>query len=124
MPPTKSTQAWLNKAAEDEQVVSLIKGAGGPYDIAAYHIQQAAEKYVKAALVQANINPPKIRDIDELMRLHPSYAPTPQLESVARMTTSYAAATRYPGGKSFSASDLTDAEADLAILKAWAVANI
>ena len=47
MPPG-AVQAWLEKADEDVSVFNLIRAAGGPWSQAAYHLQQAAEKLVKA----------------------------------------------------------------------------
>lgn len=44
--------SWLAKAQEDEVVVALICAAKGPWNIAAYHVQQAAEKRIKACLVE------------------------------------------------------------------------
>jgi HEPN domain-containing protein len=49
--PSDAVRVWLEKAEEDERVVDLITQAGGPWNAAAYHVQQAAEKRIKATLV-------------------------------------------------------------------------
>jgi len=56
--PSSAVQQWLDKAAEDEKTVGILKAAGGPWAIVAYHIQQAAEKRIKASLVAAGVAPP------------------------------------------------------------------
>lgn len=67
--PGNSAQSWLMKATEDETVVSVITDAGGPFGIAAYHVQQAAEKYLKAALVSVGVTPPRSHDLVQLVSL-------------------------------------------------------
>ncbi|MDR3689896.1 MAG: HEPN domain-containing protein [Fimbriimonas sp.] len=70
--PSIDAQRWVEKAVEDEDVVALIRTNRGPWSIAAYHIQQAAEKYIKAVLVEAGIAPPKTHDLPQLISLVPN----------------------------------------------------
>ncbi len=122
--PDKATQAWSDKAAEDEQVVAAIRRAGGPWSAAAYHVQQAAEKYIKAALVQSGIAPPRTHDLPDLLDKF-TLAPIPfEVGQAADALTIYAWLTRYPGGPPVAEADLNAAEIDLAVLKAWALSII
>ncbi len=122
--PSSATQEWLDKAKEDEQVVLLMKNAGGPWGIAAYHIQQAAEKYIKASLVEAGLAPPKTHDLEQLFQLHPEPAPSTLVQHAAAMLSAYAWLTRYPGTPPIEESHVITAESQLATIKAWVLANI
>lgn len=73
--PSNATQQWLVRALEDEAVVALIQDNGGPWSMAAYHVQQAAEKYIKAALIEAGVAPPKSHDLPQLLTLYPGPSP-------------------------------------------------
>jgi HEPN domain-containing protein len=67
--------------------------------LAAYHLQQAAEKLAKAALAEAGGAPvPKIHDIGRLVALMPP--DHPWLATLAGLAdlTAYLAAARYPAG--------------------------
>lgn len=122
--PDKATQAWTDKAAEDEQVVAAIRKAGGPWPAAAYHVQQAAEKYVKAALVSAGIAPPRSHDLPDLLDKF-TMGPVPvEVEQAADALTIYSWLTRYPGGPTVTEANLTTAESDLAAIKSWALSVI
>lgn len=46
--PSSHTPQWLAKADEDIRAVELLHLAGGLWSMATYHLQQAAEKYIKA----------------------------------------------------------------------------
>ena len=45
-----------------------------PLEIICYHCQQAAEKYLKGYIVLKGKNPPKIHDLDELLKLCLSFS--------------------------------------------------
>lgn len=94
--PSSAAQGWLDKAAEDEAVIALVRAAGGPWSMAAYHVQQAAEKYIKAALVEVGIAPPKSHDLSNLLTLHPKGTANPAVLTAAAMTSAFAWLTRYP----------------------------
>jgi HEPN domain-containing protein len=117
--PSKAAQAWLDKAEEDEAVINLIVGAGGPWSMAAYHVQQAAEKYIKAVLVESGIAPPKSHDLTHLSGLLKKSPPLDVLNAAA-MTSAYAWLTRYPGAPPFDEPQVRQAIADLSVISAWA----
>jgi HEPN domain-containing protein len=83
--PSSATRQWLDKASEDEAVAALLRTHGGPWSVAAYHVQQAAEKSVKAALVEAGVAPPKTHDLQQLLGLHPGAAAGPLVQQAAAM---------------------------------------
>lgn len=62
----------------------------------AFHLQQAAEKAVKAVLIRHGIRFPKIHDIDELLALLPP-AHRPGSDTHFGGLAVYAVMTRYPG---------------------------
>jgi HEPN domain-containing protein len=47
----------------------LLNMCPTPLEIICYHCQQAAEKYLKGYLVLQGMNPPKIHDLNELLKL-------------------------------------------------------
>jgi HEPN domain-containing protein len=122
--PDSATQEWLGKAAEDERVVELVVGARGPWGMAAYHVQQAAEKYIKAALVEAGVAPPKSHDLEQLLALHPVPDASGEVRHAAAMLSAYAWLTRYPGGPTIAESDVTTAGAHLAVIKTWVLGSL
>ena len=89
---------WLDTARAD--LMAARNCIDGPYylpEIAAYQCQQAAEKVVKAVLINRGIEPAKSRDIDALVgRLPPADSIRSALEPLGRFTP-YAVAFRYPG---------------------------
>lgn len=121
--PSSATQEWLDKALEDETVFAIIRNNSGPYAIAAYHLQQAAEKYVKAALVEKGIAPPKTHDIVRLITLC-SGSITSELDQAAGIVNAYAWATRYPGTPPITERDLVDLEREYVVLKNWALTQL
>ena len=119
--PSAATREWLTKASEDEQVVSALKHSNGPWSMAAYHVQQAAEKYIKAALVEKGVAPPKSHDLVQLLGLLPT-SPGQSVESAAAKLSPYAWITRYPGAPPVTESEFLQAEADLQTIVRWAIA--
>lgn len=117
--PSDAVQGWLEKAAEDEQVVAVIRAASGPWAQAAYHVQQAAEKRVKAALVASGIAPPKTHDLAQLVNLFPGDDPPESVQESAAMLSAYAWLTRYPGAPPIEETHVSEAEAHLAAIRAW-----
>jgi HEPN domain-containing protein len=70
--PRADTQKWLDKALNDERAFQLLK-ANCQWDTATYHAQQAAEKFLKAALVEQGIIPRRTHDLKEVLLDHPAY---------------------------------------------------
>lgn len=92
-------QAWLGKAEGDlRSAEHLLTLPQQDYFTAAFHAQQAAEKFLKAFLVRHQIPFPKTHDLQELLELSARVTVTlkNQLAS-ATMLTPFGADFRYPG---------------------------
>lgn len=62
--------AWFAKAENDLKAIELIMAdEDTPTDIACFHAQQAAEKYLKGYLLFHQIKFPKIHDLESLIEL-------------------------------------------------------
>jgi len=85
---SEAAAAWLAVVDDDlRQVVSNLHGPLPSLAGAAYHCQQAAEKLVKAALVEARTVFPKTHDIGALVGLLPDSHPLKnQLADLAAMS--------------------------------------
>ncbi len=117
--PDPAVQEWLEKASEDEETVIVLLASGGPWAPAAYHVQQAAEKRIKAALVAAGVAPPKSHDLPQLLSLIPGGAPNTAVEIAASMTSAYAWLTRYPGAPPIDKQHVEKAMEHLAEITFW-----
>ena len=64
---------WVRKADNDLLAVQRLLDSGGgcPYDVACYHCEQAAERYLKAILTSCATHAPKTHDIGHLADLLP-----------------------------------------------------
>ena len=96
------THEWVEKAEADLATASreLAVTERPNYDAACFHAQQAAEKYLKAALQERDTPFPKTHDLLALLgMLPPSQARWeelgPRLEGMAQ----YAVDFRYPGDR-------------------------
>ena len=90
---------WLQKAEEDFHLAEHLAGENIPYlNAIGSHAQQAAEKFLKAFLVQHQIEFPKTHDLDKLLDLIVS-ADNKLADSLRCSTdlTPYGADIRYPG---------------------------
>jgi HEPN domain-containing protein len=94
------TAEWIEKAEEDW--VSLLRSYRArkdpSYNVACFHAQQCAEKYLKARLVEAGAPFPKTHDLLLLLTLVQPFEPNwaallPELDTLNK----YAIAYRYPG---------------------------
>jgi len=94
------TAEWIEKAEEDW--VSLLRSYRArkdpSYNVACFHAQQCAEKYLKAWLVEAGTAFPKTHDLSLLLTLVQPIEPgwgilQPELDTLNK----YAIAYRYPG---------------------------
>jgi HEPN domain-containing protein len=95
-----STLEWIEFAEHDYITAkTILQVSKVPFEIVAYHCQQAAEKYLKAVLIQNGLPVPFIHDLAKLNRLaqeaHPGLI---ELESNCELLTPFGTATRYPGG--------------------------
>lgn len=92
-------EQWLARAEEDLRVAEALTSGDEPFwASAAFHAQQAAEKYLKALLVHHQIDFPKTHDLGELLDLAAT-ADKPLSESLRDVTAlnPYGVAARYPG---------------------------
>jgi HEPN domain-containing protein len=92
---------WLRKAEHDLMAAAQVLELDSPLtDISVYHCQQAAEKALKAYLVQQDISFGKTHDLDELVATCETQDPSfPDLAEAAAILTPYAVVFRYPTGQ-------------------------
>ena len=91
-------QGWLEKARRDLQAALRELNNPDPLtDIICFHAQQAAEKYLKAYLLWADIEFPKTHVLEQLIllagRKDPDFL---DLKDKVSLLTPYAVETRYP----------------------------
>jgi HEPN domain-containing protein len=94
----KASQAWLEYGDHDLHTASFMTGSPKPpLEVIAYHLQQAAEKYLKAGLSAHQIAIPKTHDLLRLNRLlAPAFLEITSLESECDRLSDYGTITRYP----------------------------
>lgn len=86
----RSDEVALDKLADDSDV---------PDDLIGFHMQQALEKLVKAALAYASVAPPRIHDLGELLALLRDAGLSPPVSvSEARALVPWAVEFRYDDG--------------------------
>lgn len=115
----KSTREWIKKAESDYQLaVSLLRRRKLPVrDHVCFHFQQAAEKYVKARLEQANVRFPKTHDIEKLLQIAAPLEPLwVALEPAGKRLSDYAARIRYPGNEA-TVTEMKTAHRDARIIR-------
>jgi len=90
---------WLRKAEGDLHAAGhLLTTDLEDYFAAAFHAQQAAEKFLKAVLVRHQIPFPKTHDIEHLLRLASPVEPSLAQElASAHILTPFGVEFRYPG---------------------------
>jgi len=103
---------WLEIADSDLTAAKYLSQYMQPisYEIICFHCQQAVEKYLKWFLVLNNIDPPKIHDLDELVKLCEEIYPN--FESINKkciILSEYAVHTRYPDEKKLLKTDMENA---------------
>lgn len=93
------TQEWVKKAEGDYHAGNDLWRAEEPvYDAICFHAQQCAEKYLKAWLVEHDMNVPKTHDLEALAQLCASSLPVvSSLTDDLSFLTSFAVEIRYPG---------------------------
>ncbi len=96
-PAPGSAADWLRRAHSDLSLASIALPQGVLYSELCFHAQQAAEKSIKAVLIQHGIEFRKVHDLDYLITLLPPQAPLPpEAEDIVGLT-GYAVMFRYPG---------------------------
>lgn len=95
-----STLEWIEKAEGDWDIAQRVYRARKRpnYDAACFHVQQCAEKYLKARLNEAGIVINKTHNLsdllDDVLPAEPTWA---TLRPVLNVLTKYAVLYRYPG---------------------------
>jgi HEPN domain-containing protein len=100
---------WLEIADNDLTAAKYLSQYMQPisYEIICFHCQQAVEKYLKWFLVLNNIDPPKIHDLDELVKLCEKIRPDfVSLNKKCIILSEYAVHTRYPDEKKLLKTDM------------------
>lgn len=95
-----ATDRWLIQADLDRTAATVLtQQVGGEVaDIICFHCQQAAEKYVKAVLIQARVDFPKTHDIEQLLDLACQNGhDIRELMSGVDLLMPFAVDVRYPG---------------------------
>jgi HEPN domain-containing protein len=103
MPPDPvspgSSEDWLRYAKADLALAQVPLPAGSLYELLCFHAQQAAEKSLKAVLIQHGIEPPRTHNLETLIDLLPaSLTRTCALILSARLTV-FATSSRYLGSQ-------------------------
>ena len=93
------TNLWIEKANQDFKTVEILMQSNeGPPGIICYHCQQAAEKFLKAFLIENNVEFPRSHDL--LLLLEKFIIPIDEtfMEIISEATdlTGFATSTRYP----------------------------
>ena len=90
------TRGWLRKGDSDLITIQTLLRAGGPFDTAVFHAQQAAEKYLKAALAFAEEAIPRTHNLEALEQLCVRVYPGWQIAMLdLTRVTAYAVEGRY-----------------------------
>ena len=107
---------WLSKASADFDVAVRLMTEGDRFrEIACFHAQQAAEKYLKALLVQSQLEFPKTHDIKDLLDLLETVHPaTAEALREAEFLTPFGVKFRYPGDFSEALPEAANMAIDLA----------
>ena len=106
---TNTPEDWRILAERDLSVADYLANnmVPIPTEIIAFHCQQAAEKYLKGALVILGEEPPYIHDLDDLCSLagkhHPSFA---SIASLCTIITQFSSQPRYDRGVELSEADM------------------
>jgi HEPN domain-containing protein len=93
------TAEWVRKAeAEHRAAVKLADNQPPLYDVVCFHCQQAAEKYLKAVLIEAGIAVPRTYNLIALLPLLvPRHSTFRGFRRGFDFLTRFAVETRYPG---------------------------
>jgi|SRR5262245_7737505 len=72
----RGTGPWVRKAEEDVEAARLLAGHHPPLrDVVCFHCQQAAEKYLKALLLELGFIFPRTHNLERLLDLLVPYTP-------------------------------------------------
>jgi HEPN domain-containing protein len=100
---------WRMLAERDMSVADHLAATMSPIptEIIAFHCQQAAEKYLKGALVILGEDPPYIHDLAELCKIAEKHRPSfVSISSSCTIITQFSVQPRYDRGVSLSEDDM------------------
>lgn len=105
-----AARAWFDKADSDRRSARALLDLSPPEtEPAAFHCQQAGEKYLKAVLALYDEEIPRIHDVTVLVDLVSDHEPNlDDLEEPAEILVPFAVAARYPFTQ--AEPDLSEAE--------------
>lgn len=116
----------MAKAAQDEVLLDAVLGMPGVSDdIVGFHLQQAAEKLLKAVLARRGVAYRRTHDLRELMdHLTDARRPVPDALAELDALNPYAVILRYDEVPEPSSLDRTRARGWIRELRAWAESQI
>jgi HEPN domain-containing protein/predicted nucleotidyltransferase len=94
-----SVADWLGRANEDWRAIEILAAAGDQavWSAICFHGQQAAEKYLKALLIQRGVRPPRTHKLDTIVdRLRAVGYTLPDLSAECELLKGYSVTVRYP----------------------------
>jgi len=106
---TNSPKDWRLLAGRDMDVAEYLAANMRPVptETIAFHCQQAAEKYLKGALVILKEEPPYTHDLDELCSMAEKHRPSfVSISSLCTTITHFSVQPRYDLGLSLSEEDM------------------
>jgi len=106
---TNTPEDWRILAERDMTVADHLANTMVPVptEIIAFHCQQAAEKYLKGALVILGEEPPYIHDLDDLCSLAERHRPSfVSIASLCTIITQFSSQPRYDRGVDLSEADM------------------
>jgi HEPN domain-containing protein len=103
---------WMRRARADLVLANMVKNEEIDPEIIAFHAQQAAEKAIKALLIQRQVEFPRTHIIGVLLTLckDSGYVLGGNLDEAVRLSE-YAVSARYPG----EMSEVNRQEAEIAV---------
>ena len=106
---TNTLKDWQILAERDLAVADYLANhmVPVPTEIIAFHCQQAAEKYLKGALVILGEEPPYIHDLDDLCSIAEKHRPSfKNIASLCTVITQFSSQPRYDRGVDLSEDDM------------------
>jgi HEPN domain-containing protein len=93
----KDPQSWMQNARADIAIAGIQLPPGGMYEQLCFHAQQAAEKSIKAVLLDLGVVFPFTHNLQMLLDLLPANIFVPnEVKNVIELNA-YAVLARYPG---------------------------
>jgi HEPN domain-containing protein len=123
---TGTSADWLKRAQSSLALAKITRPKDALWEDLCYHAQQAAEKALKAVLVEKKITFRFVHDINELIdTLEEHGQKTPEQVKRSVILTGYAVATRYPGNyEPVSKDEWKDAVTLADAVVSWAIRRI